>query len=186
MRLGGLEGLKGRWGVAAVRAGEEGGRVVVAGVVEVHGHGRGEELRVRDCVFVGGQGGVPGQAAAAEGGVPGGGGDGVEDVGAVGDGGEKLRAEPVGLLLSLVGFPGVLYRVGRWLVATGTVVVQGIVGVDQFDVFEPAENHPEHVVVRLIVERESVLAEVVCCCLAEIRVYECFSLLMMKVLQRRL
>ena len=67
----------------------EGGRVVVAGEVEVHVHARGDEELVRDGVLVGCEVRVPDHATATKRGVPAFGGEIVKDAGSV----RKLRDE---------------------------------------------------------------------------------------------
>lgn len=108
-------------------------------MVQVHGDGRGDVQGISDGVLVDGQARVPGQAAAAQRGVPGAVDNVVEDVGAVGKRRAHLRAVPCVVV----------------------VVPPPRVRADQLDGVQPAEHHPEHVVVRLGADREGVLAEVV-------------------------
>lgn len=65
-RVGCVGGAEGFWGLG----GEERRIDVVAGEVEVHGNGGGDEELVRDGVLVGFEVRVPDHAAGAEGGIP--------------------------------------------------------------------------------------------------------------------
>ncbi len=138
--------------------GEEWRVVVVAGEVEIHAYTRGDEEFVRDGILVRAQMSVPDHAAVAEGGVPAVGGEVVEEAGTVGGCGFQLSAVP-GLMEEVAS---------RCLVRRAHRRVE----IHELDVFEPAKDDPEHVVVGLLAEAERVFAKVEDRGLAEVAVDE--------------
>lgn len=137
-------------GGGGVEGGCEGRGVVVAGVVHVHLHGRGDVLRVRHGVLVRLQARIPRHPAAAQRRVPRCVNDVVEDTGAVREHALELRAVPLG---------------------AGAAVMEVVVLAHELESVKPGKHDPEHVIVSLVAEREGVLTEVVGRGVGEVAVY---------------
>ena len=121
--------------------------VLVSRKVKIHVHARGDEELVRDGVLVRCERRVPDHAATAKRGVPTLGGQIVEDTGTVGESWDELGCIPR---------RGVV-RGGRG----GRGCVMAIhMKSNELHAFQPTQNHPKHIVIRLGAQTERILSEI--------------------------